>query len=864
MQSSVTGTRATPSYSANMTDALVLKSTARQFVEAYPDIYGLAYAAADSILKKHTTRRLRPDKVYWHRFDHTMSSGRSFTGWAHRGAPVESLTLVELVMHRFSAHDQEAADDLQVFSGFYTDGPEHGIYGDRNEVAMLPRTVLEDFWALDFSTDYRLKVEWFWAANTDNFRVLAKARFLGEAGLAFLGNGLVEADYQTVIHSVAHGLSDASTLGMLGLLQQRVAPQAGIALRRFDIGGYIAHDIVRIVVAQGRQILYIPGRIPAFQGFASDDELARWVRDQLTGEAERTRFTAHFFPSRAAREQDGGVFDSRVELLRRGDQGGPRIINQIDELVTGDLFDHLGQRARQDMIATAELLLTSNGDLRKQMLLGYLNAFIRVFGGLTPLGWPMTLVLVGAGVTSVGLNIDQAINGNSRGLRKAGVIGAVIHSIFVLFNLPTLTALGRSNELSLAIAAQESDASLEEWAGNIILGPEPEAAVLERMQGIHTLANGETWISLEGQPYRVQYIDGLRTWAIVDPANPFAFNGARPVRFNVQGLWQRVPKPRLAGGTPMEPVAGPSSSLAIPTRPYATIRSAFWDTHMRFDLPEEMRLSSSALLRQKQVINVKVFQEGDEIITDQEGSRILRDRWGNEYRVYQEANGIYNGGRIFDYSASDTTFNGYLRTGLTTAAEQVTLVKELAEDLDSVGRDNEVALFRGGSGARNTSGLTFRSGRIKVGDLLVNTDFTSFSENPYMARVFSSSQGGVQSGLFDGHITFDETSVVFELPAKSYLSATPAAPFSSDWEEAESIFKPGVFFRIDNIDEVSGLNYSFIRVQMQETAAVSTLSARQQGRIFELRTGEPFTREQYAARLGEQGRELVELFFPER
>lgn len=285
---------ATATSSSNITDAQALKRMARQFVEAYPDIRGLAYAAASTILKKHTTRDLRPDKVYWHRFDNTMSSRRTYTGWAHRGTPVESMTLVELVAHRFTARDQEAVDELQVFSGFYTDGPEHDRYDARNEVAMLPRAVLADFWALDFNTDYRLHVEQFWTTNAEPFRMLAKARFLAAAGLAYLDSSLEETDYHTVIHSVAATLSDTS---LLALLQARAAPQPGITLRTFDLGGYIAHDIVRIVDAQGRQILYMPGRTAVFRGFASDAELAQWIKGQVAHEADRTRFTLHFFPS---------------------------------------------------------------------------------------------------------------------------------------------------------------------------------------------------------------------------------------------------------------------------------------------------------------------------------------------------------------------------------------------------------------------------------------------------------------------------------------------------------------------------------------------------------------------------------------
>src|SRR5690606_39105685 len=108
-----------------LTDELRLKKIARQYIEDYPDAHGLAYAAALQILKKHTSKQLNPAKVYWHRFSGAVSSSRTFTGWEHSGTPIESMSLVELVMHRFSAKDQEACDELQLYGGFYTDGPQH-------------------------------------------------------------------------------------------------------------------------------------------------------------------------------------------------------------------------------------------------------------------------------------------------------------------------------------------------------------------------------------------------------------------------------------------------------------------------------------------------------------------------------------------------------------------------------------------------------------------------------------------------------------------------------------------------------------------------------------------------------------------
>lgn len=862
-----------------------LKRMARWFLEDYPDIHGLAYALARRILKKHSVGHLNPDQIYWHRFtDGTRSSPRTFTGWEHVGQPAESTTLVELVMHRFSAEDQDATPGtLQQTGGFYTDGPECRVFNEHNEVALLPQDVLNDFWAADFATIYTGAVKRFWAAHGENFRTLAKAHFLAAAANAKRADRLPDEYYQTVIDAVAASVPDVMTRAVL---RARVVPQSGITFRSFDIGEYVAHDIVRIVDGKGGQILYVPSQRPAFHFFASDAALHAWVLEQCATDASRSTFTLHFFSSQAAKEQDSGVFDSWIGQLQRHEWSDQKVINRIDQQIVTDVFEHLRERAQANMQAQGYLLLTSNSDLRKQMMMGYLNAFTQVFDGIAPLAWPLTLTLVGAALTNVGLSIDQALNGNTSRLRKAGVISAVLNSVFVVFNLPDMAGAGAAlSETGVAIEtvddwvpAQNSDVFLAEMRGNVVLD-EDIADASGHMQGIRVLTNGETWIEIRNLPYRVSYNSSLRTWAIVNPQNPFAFFGFKPVRLNAVGEWELLAPPRLGGGSPIDAVEGATSSTGSQLQPLIPTRSAFWDTYMRFDLLEEEQLSKIALARQKAVVDDCVreydpasdfdseMDTGGLISTDEHGNRLLVDAWGDEHRLFKTED-EYIGGRVSDYTARDEDFNVYLRTGESTLPNQIEMIEELAEDIDSIGCNNDVDLYRGGSGHRSTSGITFRSGTIKTGDILVNTDFTSFSENPYVARIFSSSQGGVQSHIFQLHINdgavirFDDTSIVFEVPAKAYRTATPIAPFSGDWEEAESVFKPGTFFRIENIEEVVGEHFKFIKVRLSESPAGRHRTGEPAGRIFDLRTGEPFSREQYAARLGPQGSALLDMFFP--
>ncbi|KPW64585.1 Uncharacterized protein ALO82_03125 [Pseudomonas syringae pv. broussonetiae] len=90
------------------------------------------------------------------------------------------------------------------------------------------------------------------------------------------------------------------------------------------------------------------------------------------------------------------------------------------------------------------------------------------------------------------------------------------------------------------------------------------------------------------------------------------------------------------------------------------------------------------------------------------------------------------------------------------------------------------------------------------------------------------------------------------------MRATPIAPFSASPDEAESIFLPGCYFQIESIEEVVGDFYRLMKVQMQE------VDRPVQGRaLYDMRTGEPFSREQYALKLGADAKVLVDRFFPE-
>lgn len=838
-----------------------LKQKALRFMQDYPDAYTMVWAAARTLMRELTGKSLNPDTIWWHRFSTSMSSPRTFTGWQHVGTPVESMTLVELVMRRFNAHDQEARDELQLYGGFYTDGPQHGTFDERNEVAVLPQTVLTKFWALNFASLFQQRVDAFWSAHADTFCELARARFLALAGLAAREGDLSFADVQKLGQAAIPGSLSADDND---LHSHSHAALHSITVRSFDIAGFESSQIMRLVETGGRQTLYVPGMSPAFQVCETERQLYEWVRRQLADEPSRKSFEALFLRSPVAREEQGVALSAALDRIRdqpfstdqnRVETDALALINQQDREIAGDAFEHLRSVARQEMQALAHEL-TSNSALRKQMWIGYFNAFIRIFGPTAAFAWPLALVMVGAGIANVGLNIDQALNASRARQRKAGVIGAILNSIFVLFNLPLLAdALPALRATSWAapgtpgLAGTVPNVESQEWIALQTLDHGPLTTGEGLMQGIERSANGDTWILLGEVPRRVRYSSALKSWLVVDPLNPFAFDGSTAVRLNAEGLWEMQPVLRLSGGSPMD-----AGSSAANLAPYPTVRSSFWDIYMRLNFVEEERLSELALERQKAVINVHEVSATDQ--TELDGQLVI-DSAGNQYRVFKTPEGRYVGGRVNHYTEQEEDFNSFLRTGLSRVGNQVGIIQELADDLELIGYNNHVTLYRGGSSARGTSGLTFRNGHIKVGDVLVNTDFTSFSENPYVTRSFASSQAGAPSYGFDGELHFDDTSIVFELPAGQYLDATPIAPFSQEDEEAELLFTPGHYFKVQNIQEVTGIHYKFIKVQITQVPVSQAGS-----QLYEMRTGLPFTRAGYQERLGSIGKVLVDRFFP--
>ncbi|PVZ12407.1 MULTISPECIES: membrane-targeted effector domain-containing toxin [unclassified Pseudomonas] len=556
-----------------------LHQLAAAVVPACPDLRQQVHDLACAFLQQHGITGLAPESIHWHRFTDLVSDASAFSGWAHYQQPVQSLSLVQLVMHRFNSNDQDATDDLDTTSGFYTQGPGAQCYDSSNEVQLLPSTLLTWLWKIDFKADFLRKVTAFWENHRDHYRILAKAHFLGQVLEERQAGALSDADTQWLLRAVANTASAPLTLPMLE--QSQAAPHdARLYLLR--IGDCVSADILCAETPAGEHFVWMPGEVSPLQKFSSLQALHWWLLIQNKDAEPRARFMLHF-PLSTYQEGASSGLNTLIDLLySTWGQADSSLIHHPEDRLHADAFSTLADRARLRMLADAQTVLHSNAEQREKMWLSYLGAFNQVFGPMAALDWPIALAVVGAGLASVGLSIDQAVNAPTHAERKAAVIGAIINSIDVLFNASYLwgawagapVAEGNAEhqlaQPPLLVAAEPAlqtprdllpgpehlppgplyigdDQALSRLQANVLLdaySPATEGV----SKGIYALPDGQTYAMVNGEAYAVRYVRELHSWVVVDPSNPASFHHSAPLRLAADGQWALAPRPGLKGG----------------------------------------------------------------------------------------------------------------------------------------------------------------------------------------------------------------------------------------------------------------------------------------------------------------------------
>lgn len=835
---------------AAMDAAAPLVQLMSTILDDFPDPYALAGKHAARLLLKHTGRAMDPRFVWWHQFNTESSSPRAFTGWQHSGPPQKSMVLDELVINRFDAYFQDASDELDLRGGFYRQGPHAITFDERNEVPMLGSEVQKDLWALDFAVLYRADVERYWSNYGANFHIVAKFNLLGQAATALNRGKILLLDWERLRAMISDTLANEALPTLTGL--QQVATRSVLTVNQYVFGDGDRWCLFSLVAPDGRVLAFMPWSDEALQGFESEAAMASWLCWQLQSSAKLDAFVSGAHSNH--RDADAKRL-IRVHLQgiagSRSDEAALIALSLFKRPLASELFTYLVDQAKLDMQGNARLM-QDNASLRKGMLNGYLSAFLGVFGGLAPLGWPLSLMLLGASAGKVALDVDEALHASDERSRKQALRAAMLESVFASMNLLDISFQSSFASLSYETPPHETGVSLQHWQwadastlpvevrdANTVLIGEPDQA--GRLRGIQVNDDGSCWITLQGLPYRVRYSHGLAVWLVVSAENPFAFSPLHPVRLNEAGEWELLAPPRLLGGAP--PTVEGMQSLVSP----------FWDTYTQANAVQSKKLSGFALERQKGLLKswpIAELPRGRAPDLDVRNLDCVKIA-GRTHYSYRYGPEYFNA--VIDYYTSDESkVNDVFRSGSYRYGDEDDYIVDLADSLEQLPKSNQVRLYRGGHRSRGTGGEGYRRGELQVGDVLVNTDFTSFTENPYMATEFACLPYPNVPGGLPG--LFDDSSVVFELPAGEYHGATPVSAFSSFPEEAETLFLPGNYFRIDALQQVYGEYYRFIKVTLKQTIKPAL------GPVYDLRTGLAFDMAAYREQIRTPG--LVQRFFP--
>ncbi|MCX2887610.1 hypothetical protein OO258_05150 [Pseudomonas sp. DCB_BI] len=274
-----------------------------------------------------------------------------------------------------------------------------------------------------------------------------------------------------------------------------------------------------------------------------------------------------------------------------------------------------------------------------------------------------------------------------------------------------------------------------------------------------------------------------------------------------------------------------------------------WGLYMAPAADELLAVSDQALARQEALLGAVPWADLDALGPNGE----YLDAFSEPYPVYRDEHG-FGSPAIAEYTSSPERYNNLWR-GMPlegTRAAHIQRSHALAHALGQIGVTNQVRLYRAASGLRGTGFQALGEGAIEVGDVLVTTDFTSFTENPYaLWEVFNDPQAQVS-----GRSAFDENALVYVLEPGEDMQATPIGPFSRRPDEAESLMMPGRYLQVQKVTAVQGHDYRFTEVCLKALAQAPGGTA-----VHDMRTGKLFDRQALAMRLGKEDDSLMRTFF---
>ena len=482
-------------------------------------------------------------------------------------------------------------------------------------------------------------------------------------------------------------------------------------------------------------------------------------------------------------------------------------------------------------------VLVSNGDLREQLWRDRLDMALQLVALPALFSGPAMLLMLLLTVAQLGLDTYDYFTARSDA-QKTQALHAAFGDVLMLAFVVVFETVGRK-ALTTALRPHESlpvqgwrpaeDAG-EEWRSLASDSPAPGTLQADGLlAGVRLADDGAMWIELQGKAVRVRYNTELQHLVLTHESAPFGLVPQMPVRLGEDGVWQ----------------------LLAPGGNRAALATRFWGVYLTpgdalaRELSQGIEQEQAELLAQARVPTV---EDTARVAKDEYGYHCVVEEGVRHYSFRQ--GGELHNDLVMEYTREQSELNSWLRHGMgsvrsTSQGELVHVAEHLLDALQRLPKSNATYLWRAGSAARGTGGALYRTQQIMAGDVLVGADFTSFTESPFVVRDFL---------LPHADSVFDDDAIVYELTLGKQTAGVPIAPLSLNPLEAEVLFAPGNFFRVESIDQVSGETYRFTRVRLREYLPDGSEM------LLEMRTGKPFDLRAYGARVASAA--LVERILP--
>lgn len=263
----------------------------------------------------------------------------------------------------------------------------------------------------------RLKgeLDTYWREHRANWAVVARYQFVLRARAAHASGLLDDKQFELVMRG---GAPHVPLSGPITLDHLRTSSRdASVQIRRFDINGYTASNLVRFVAGDGSEVMYVPGFDPSFVVAGSEQALRQWVYGQAQDPHALDALLSHF----SIQDSQDGVFWTGVrhglEKIGNGQwQHDGRAIDHANAAIAGDVFDDMRDATERRTRADA-LVQTRNAWETWRVTVNRTAALLSPLGFVRPLVIPVQVALA---VVGTGTGIEQGVDGKTLEERKRG------------------------------------------------------------------------------------------------------------------------------------------------------------------------------------------------------------------------------------------------------------------------------------------------------------------------------------------------------------------------------------------------------------------------------------------------------------